>query len=359
MAEYLKKMESVGDYNPQEAIIPGVTIFDDSDAVKYSTGFHEFDPKYLYSDLSTSTSYNRNKTAIGIEVIPESMTPNGKACYVSVKNMSWEDPEEGTVVSGNDDSNPGAKIPWGNFNDTVVGLPDYSSYPKSLKVVDDIPQEELNLATTSSNKGTRLVGDMEWDNYPAYAFDHREEYSWGGTDNFLPATTTHTGLKLNPMFLQQNTWTMDWDGKRNTKYIINRIKGDSWKTGSLSLVVGDDTLIDERNYPVAAACYRFNPASSNTAHQWYVPGMAELACLWENVWKINNKLSAISEQDAVLIGVGFDSTYPTNVYGDHIWSSTVSGSNNAWYLSLDRGTVDNQDRSYCGFGYRVRAFIQL
>ena len=362
--------------------LPGVSLVDGVE-VKYDQKFN-FDPKYLYEDLTTSKVLNGSKRVIGIEVVPALHTPNKKARYMSIKNMSHVDPENGTSAKGNaewdsenETGNPGTMIPWGNYNEPISDprLPATGeNYPKAL----DTDEEEITETNpgglidslSSENTGYYIPGDTdeleflggEYPFEPAGRYLYNEE----GYSVILPYPFLRTGRR-NPKFAQSGTWMVEMDGRVNTKALIDRLSGNSWKTGELDLEVGDGSQEGAViKHPAAVACHRFNAGISGLSGKWYLPAMGELAYLWANIAKINEKLDAIKAADgAVCVGMGDSSEFPcwgdtaeTTGLGDWLWSSSVYDDGNAWGLSTDSGTANYYNRHDRGTSLRVRAFFQ-
>lgn len=331
-------------------------------SVKYDPSIFNFDPKYLYSDLTTGTEANSN--VIGVEVIPASHTTNRKARYVSTKNMSRFGVADGSVAKGNSDSNPAAMIPWGVYNENVECLTMYENEPKPLKHEGSSIKWEIDYETENGGHYfacdyDKLYTSEDIPNPIEYPFEIPGLY-WSsdeGYDTLLPYPFLPGGER-NPLFVQQNSVISDMDGFSSTKKLVNRCDSSINKTGTdLVTTVGDvtDTL---RNYPAAVACWRYN--AGGLAGQWYLPAIGELVYLWANIAKINRKLAALGS-NAVCIGAGDPekSDWSVNNLGTYLWSSSQRATDYAWYLYTYYGGLNGSGKDSEDDGYRVRAFLQL
>jgi hypothetical protein len=187
--------------------------------------------------------------------------------------------------------------------------------------------------------------------------------SSGVTKGFIPYPFNADGTK-NTLYSSngEGMAITDMDGAGNTDTLIERMDIEGWQTGELNTTVGDGSDISTINHPAAVACYRFNPASSNTAHQWYLPSIGELGYLFANIAKINAKIDALPSGQGVKLGVLNSQTESVDSLGRWLWSSSEYGDRNAWYLGLSNGSLGN----YYGYykydafeGNRVRAFFSL
>lgn len=347
--EYLNIFEAETNYNSVSPTmtLPGVSLITEGNKVRYNPIFR-FNPRYLYSDLSTSKTLDDNKRVIGIEVVPAHHTPNRKARFMSIKNMSYTNPETGTITVGNISSNTGCGIPWGTSDET----PGYIAYPKPL----DLETGGLS----STGEGSFIPADTNENlgiiNYP---YEPEGRY-WGGGDiSKLLAYPYNREGKRNSLFVQAGTWTEGkMDGKTNTKNLILKLSGDAWKTGDINL------NLDETNFPAAISCYRFNAGVSELSGKWYLPSADELAYLWANIGIINTKLSAIKVADeAVCVGMGLSTVYPyygdTTGLGATILSSTTSDNSHFWWLSAFGEMSNGAAKNGTDNSTRVRAFIEI
>lgn len=297
---------------------------------------------------------------------------DGKTRYVSVKNMSRSNPEAGSVETGNESTNSAAMIPWGNYNDDVDGLTNYGLAGFGLDmdseaVTESNPNGLIN--SLGSITGSDLTSDYDngvsGNEYPFFegAFVRPPLVSSGVNKGVLPYPFNADGTK-NTLYSNngEGKAITDMNGFSNTATLINRIDIDGWQTDALNTTVDDGSgtvTVTTKNHPAAAACYRFNPASSNTAHQWYLPAIGELGYLFANIAKINAKIDALPSGQGVKIGMLDSQTESVGSLGSWLWSSSEHHSLDAWGLSLDGGTLYGGLKGNAGEDFRVRAFFSL
>ena len=354
-------------------IRPGVALVKDTMTLHYLTSFN-FNPRYLFSDLSTGTELASGKTVIGVEVIPARYTADQKARFVSVKNMSLIDPENGTVATGNDSSsNPGTGIMWGgsseipgstyktqmgylngydgenydgNIGDTLHIKDDYSYLPVDCSylfeeaIASGAMTEEQLEALKAASLGTGTL-DQYW--IPSIPMEGPVE----SHQPYAPGPYSNTG-SANSLYSDSRTACYDMSGKANTELIVGSLQDESWKTGDL------DNSTDI--YPAACACSRFCPGDTEPG-DWYLPSAGELGYLAASLGRISKKIALAGEAGQSVVGIGDGLTYEN--LGYWLWSSSQYDSSYAWYLGTFNGGMDYYGKDLDDDGSRVRAFFQL
>ena len=356
--EFLRNFETMAAYSAATINRPGVSLIDEGFVIKYDPKIFDFNPRYLYSDLTASKNYNPDKTLIGIEVVPSSHTSDKKARFMSVKNMSLEDPENGTLAVGNDSSNPGSGICWGASGD-IQGLNNQIA-PKPLKADESGNLLwELNDGEVSSNYVRVIPGyfpidelinagmsqeeiDAAVGTYPFYP--NKYYVKAAGTDIVMPYPFTESGAR-EELFAQAGTVLADMDGAGNTAKIIAAATNTE-TTGAIS------NEYSEGHFPAAMACHRYRGGGLSS---WYLPSMGELVYTWVNIYNINTKLAAAGSD--VAVGVGDALTGES--LGLWLWSSSVNSSSGAWYLYTYGGDMYRDSRNDSDDYGRVRAFLSL
>lgn len=366
-AAYIAAKSSQDFYRPCVSLIKdGMSLMFDPISAAYT-----FNPRYLFNDLTTSTELVSGKTVIGVEVIPAAHMADHKSRYVSVRNMSRAagEVEVGSVAVGNSSENPAAMIPWGNYNDDIEGITNYQSAGYKL----DTDQEAI---TESNPYGIINELSENTDSYLATDFDNGLDGNvypfFDGA--FLPGYSTPSGSSvnisipypfnsdgtLNTLYSQNGNGMVvtDMAGAANTDILMAR-KTVTWSTGdALDTEVGDASEMSGKvNHPAAIACRRFNPASSNTSGQWYLPSAGELGYLFANIAKINAKIDALPEGQGVKLGVLNSQSESVDSLGYWLWSSSEYDGSSAWYLYLNYGSLDYDTKNSAGG--RVRAFLAL
>jgi hypothetical protein len=380
MKHYLHKFTDQAAYNTaksgQDFYLPSVSLINSTRALIYDPEVvaWSFNPRYLYSDMSASTTLDSSKTVIGVEVIPAGHLGSGSAArFVSVKNMSRAEGEveNGSVAVGNSSENPAAMIPWGNYNDDIEGMTNYQNAGYKL----DTDQEAI---TESNPYGIINELSESTDSYLATDFDNGLDGNvypfFDGA--FLPGYSTPSGSSvnisipypfnsdgtLNTLYSQNGNGmaVTDMAGAANTDILMAR-KTVTWSTGdALDTEVGDASEMSGKvNHPAAIACRRFNPASSNTSGQWYLPSAGELGYLFANIAKINTKIGALAEGQGVKLGVLNSQSESVDSLGYWLWSSSEYDDGRAWNLYLYGGSLSGNGKNGAGGDGRVRAFLSL
>lgn len=370
MKHYLNKFENQTGYtNAVMGVgfkLPHVSLVESTNEVKYAPIFN---PKYLYSDLSTSRVLDSSKTVIGIEVIPASHETDGKARYMSVKNMSKSTPEDGTISNSTD-----ANIPSGSRNDysrlDIQGLNvdiyqncGYDLARDQEAITEDNPFGIIN--ELSSHNQLSFTTDLDSliadNNYPffdgAYIYKYVSVSSATAVDETLPYPFNADGTKNHLYWNNGNGMAItDMDGFNKTAALINRIAVEGWQTGELNTNVSTvDHASAILNHPAAAACYRFNPVSSNTTHLWYLPSIGELGYLAANIVKINAKIDALPSGQGVKLDLSLDKFYIPTSNGSSIADDFIylDYTKNSCALSAASGNAYSDNYRY------VRAFIAI
>lgn len=375
----MKHLRKFSNLAAKEAAIihrPCVSLIEDTMDIVYDPLYY-FNPRYLYTDGSISTTLDSSKTVMGVEVIPASHMSDGKARFVSVKNMSRfaGEVETGTTAIGDDvENNGGTSIPWGNLNEDITEMVSYPSTGYKLKTSEDAITEENTqglINELSSNKDVYLATDQDTgisgNNFPFFP------------NTFLPGWTDFIGreyIKIPlpyPFNIDGTRNTMYWnngegmaitdmDGNSNTSTLINRIDSSiTWSEGdALNVTVGVAGQV-AINHPAAVACRRFHGGKVDTAGKWYLPSAGELGYLMANVAKINAKIEALPSGQGVRLGVTSKSIDDTDTLGYYLWSSTENSKFYAYTLSTLDGGLGNKGtgKDYADYGWRVRAFLAV
>ena len=358
-------------YRPCVSLAEGVVYYD-----PVITAYH-FDPRYLYTDLTTSTTLDSSKEVLGVEVIPAAHTTNGKARFVSVKNMSKAqgEVETGSVAKGTSSDHGGNNIPWGNYNDQIQSLPGSTYFARPLQRDDSAVtennyyglQEQLNTSEYGSMLVTDFDNGLQNNEYPFFDETYFNINTASGMNQkLIPYPFNSDGTK-NTLYWNngEGLAITDMNGKENTAILVNRSEV-TYETGdALNTSVGDGNQEGATiNHPAAQACYRFHGGASSTAGQWYLPSLGELGYLFANIAKINAKIAALDSTKGVGIGCLNSTEFPcydgetANGLGNWLWSSSVCDDRGAWSLGTNSGGADSNDRHLRHTSTRVRAFFQ-
>ena len=362
--KHLRKFSNLAAKEAATIYRPCVSFIEDTMDVIYHPLYY-FNPRYLYTDGSTSTTLDSSKTVMGVEVIPASHMSDGKARFVSVKNMSRfaGEVETGSTAIGNDAANGGANIIWGRANENVNELTNYTNFGYKLKtdeeaVTSDNPYGFINelSETISSTAVTDFNNGYPGSDYPFFsgAYLPFNSISLMSRDNPLPYPFNSDGSK-NMLYWNngEGMAITDMEGANNTNILRTRTKV-TWSEGDEL-----NTNTNVINHPAAIACYRFHGGKPDTAGHWYLPAAGELGYLWANVAKINAKIAALDPSAGVKIGVLDTLTEPTNSLGCDLLSSTERNENIEYTLSTENGGISFFRKDYVGAFIRVRAFLAV
>ena len=237
-------------------------------------------------------------TPVGVVVVPEGFTPDGKARIFSLKY----------VDSNGNQSDSHQYLYWetsGNYVDT--SLTNYNRVP------------------TTDNAGSTSTGSNNMGYLPSDKFTGRQSYvdpeaEYYGSSNLIPSP--YLGDEPNPEYYKAisgyNNALSDFNGFSNTQTLVG---------------LGSD-------YQAANACWKYKDGASNL--QWYLPAMGELGYLMPRFNLINASLTAVG-------GIA--------VPGDnYFWSSSEHSSFKACYLHTYTGYVNCLDKDHY---YYVRPFCTI
>ena len=371
--KYTKQYATEAAYDADSRVKPNVSLITDNMDVKYNpftingrvakagtivlvdntdTANKIFVPHTSY-DKDTYSGY----TAIGVVVVPFTHTPDDTVRIMSLKNMSTETPNTGSVQLGPTQSSTTVNersMYWGGYGSDIQGLTNYDRIP--------------NLDPTSQESGS--IGLTDWARIPS-------DYLTGGTASILdPGTRYYSGTESGRFGISPYTYydwksykafsiygtdtsncMNDFNGKSNTDIIlaVDNAYDDSWQTASTINDIGTNAGI----HPAAQCCWRYN-TSGTTQGQWYLPACGELLYINPRYAEINaalTKLQAADDTNAIRLWNYGDSSY--SVFGSWLWSSTEYSSSNARYVSVHSGPVSSDSKSNSRTTNRVRAFAAL
>lgn len=272
---------------------PNVVMCQQEDEVHYNPLVAKL-YDYLYEDGSFGKK-DATKTAIGVCVIPGGVLPDGKARFMSLKEMTLTPPNEG----GSD-----TYIYWGGYGSDIPSLTNFQT----------VVTGDTTAAGTNGDGFVPRNGSYLSTPHIPSPIDYFSAYSSAGA-------------------------TSDLDGKANTEKIlaVDNAASTAWQTAASITNVDSTATV----HPAAQCCWRFNPGSTNQG-DWYLPSIGELAFIMPN---FNDLQTAISDVSGVQLGAS-----------DNYWSSTMYDEVNAWHVSTNGGYVNNDTKN---FGTYVRAFLAL
>ena len=265
---------------------------------------------YLFTD-GTFGSEIGDKVPVAICVAPASHFADGKARFMSLKEMSASDTAGTTEHTG---------LGWGTAN-TDAGLTKYSS----VAVVDS----EGALKGVNQNYGFIPAKRADWSSVsPQPAARPVEGVFYAGNidpNNPSPYSFLADG-SLNPDYAATEF---------NGSPIVNMLSDVNGAANTTTLVgLGSD-------YVAANACHNFAPGVYDG--EWYLPAAGELGYMIALYDDINAKITAAGEGNGIVVA-------PSNYY----WSSTEVSESNACFLYTSSGNVGGSVKTLTNY---VRAFL--
>ena len=379
--KHLRKFPNLAAKEAATIYRPSVSLIEDTMDIVYDPYLppFTFNPRYLYTDLSTSTELDSSKTVMGVEVIPASHAMDGKARFVSVKNMSRfaGEVETGTTAIGELSSNGGYGIPWGSIEDDTEGLTCYTNsgyclYHNEELSTEDNPRGIQNRLYYDEGAFTDSYVVSDYDNgvegniYPFFSNAYLPLFNtpFGAFGDWvLPYPYNSDGTK-NTLFWNngEGVAITDMNGEANTTNLLSRLDPSiTWSEGdALNITVSNDGGI--KNYPAAVACKRFHGGNHATLGKWYLPSAGELCYLIANIVKINTKIDALPSGQGIKIALQYETTTEGGrvSLGRELWSSTEYGDDRAWFLdTTTRMLCANSGVKNREFISRVRAFLTI
>lgn len=301
----------------------------------------------LYSDKTFNPNYNSNKTPIAICVAPASHFQDGKARWMSLCNMSLADPEHGTTSTGNNVSNPGAGIIWGNdvkIGNTSIGLPSLllPNVNKPTAELSSSPFDSGYISSDYFNSDNITTPVVDPFNSTLHYYGNYEDMD-GSSKGAIPSPFKSDG-SLNSI---------------NRLYALSEENGYALTNAIIEVATATETegpitiSSEAGHFPAAMACHRFF-TESTSAGDWYLPSACELVYLMTHLSLINTKLTSIGDK-AVCIG----DEVTQDTLGNCFWSSSDYDSGNALRLYTSYGYLDNISKDDEEIYGRVRAFLAL
>ena len=283
-------------------------------------------------------------TPIGVIVIPESHTGDGKARMMSTRWMSCEDPENGSPVF--------EKMVWGNDGD-LSGLTNYTQVPVIARYDGEShggvtaltePQAIYTTAgytflpsnypgftgeTNPEDEGTRwrqseaylVANETGGTNINSYNYYAPSPYAKDGTPNPLYRATSYSGGSINNALSY-------FDGRHQTDVILEA-RGErdygTWKP----------TYDTPEDYPAASCCDMYHTVGTSQG-DWYLPSIAELGYIIARLGSISNAMSKVNGIRAFLSIWAWSSSVHNSSFARHIYFTNGRVS---YYLSKSSGLI--------------------
>lgn len=360
MKHYLNEFSNPAAYTTAKAgqnfYFPAVSLIDSNNEVKYDH-YPAQVGDYLYPSLRYSSGLKSGKAPIAICVAPASHFSNGKARWMSLVNMSATDPEHGTTAVGNNyENNPGAGFCWG-ASGSITSLIESNEVP--TLTVNGINQPTSSLSDSPVNYGYVPSDHFNSETISTpvtYPLD--SNYSYYGDDEDMDGS----GYGAIPSPFGQNGALNSWARLYALQYESGKSQTAAIIAGASKYSTGAITKNDAESgsYPAAIACSRFFTQGTQSG-DWYLPSIAELMYVAVNLDLINSKLNSLGNI-AVKVGdnlTAYDTEGKSDGLGFWLWSSSAYSSEIAWGLGTYACYANDFSRYNGGYGYRVRAFLEL
>ena len=262
--------------------------------------------KLVVDDYNTSNYPTSRYTPIGVVVIPSSHMDDGRARMMSLKWMSCNDPENGSITYDT--------MVWGTDTD-LTGLTNFTQVPILSSAtnqtvsgvnVDGYLSSDYSEYTGTSNPqdpGTKWYSD---ENIRYIA----SPYASDGTPNPNYRATSYSGGSINNALSY-------FDGRHQSDVIL-AARGEkdytSWKPGSGT----------PEDFPAASCCDMYHTIGTSQG-DWYLPSCAELGYIVARLNDINNVMTKVNGMQ--------------NLPSYWAWSSSECGSSLARRVGFSSGGV--------------------
>ena len=286
---------------------------------------------FYYSDGTFSNDLDTSKTCIGVCVIPKNFLPDGKARIMSLKEMDYNNPENGSLEHikmyfGQNEVNTPIKNQTtfttidqnavGSYEETTIGTNDRNGYLPSDRI--DIFKNGI---VNNVDKGTIWNPDA---------------------DIYLPSPYIKVNGK-EVLCPQYNSGALsDFDGKGNTDILTNLHTVEDWRT--VSKITNDYYS----NCALAAVCCARYKTEGTNSGDWYLPTIGELGFIVPRFNEIQNSLQTLGEQKALMFNVVYDYVY---------WSSSEYDSDGAFVIGPNDSQLGTSFKN--SFYPYVRAFLAI
>ena len=291
------------------------------------------------SETYSTERYPEEKyTPIGIVVIPASHMDDGRARMMSLRYMSCDDPDNGSITQNT--------MLWGTDTD-LTGLTNFTQVPAIARYDDEgaggiialtEPQEIYTAVSASflpsnnpdwtgetnpEDPGTRWYksgtywmrnesGETVLDANNFYA---PSPYAKDGTPNPLYRATEYSGGSINNALSY-------FDGRRQSDVILEARGTKDYSSWKPTSGVPED-------FPAVSCCDMYHTVGTSQG-DWYLPSQAELGYVAARLSDINNAVRKVGSMQNVML-VWF-------------WSSTEQSSSSARCLTTYHGNLYGSNR---------------
>ena len=319
----LNKFESEAEWSESELEYPDVAGIEEDYRMEY------IDPHATVGDLETAggiviwDAKNERKvvvesgyttenypasqyTPIGALVIPASHMDDGRARMMSLRWMSCDDPENGSLTS--------QIMNWGTDTE-LTGLTNFTHVPifssATNQTVIGVRSEGYLSSDYSGYTGTSNPQDpgTKWNDSTDLI---ASPYASDGTPNPLYRATSYSGGSFNNPLSY-------FDGRHQSDVILaERGEKDygSWKPGNQT----------PADFPAVSVCDMYHTIGTNQG-DWYLPSQAEMGYIVARLGSINNAMTKVNGMQ--------------ELPSCRAWSSSEPNSSYARIVGFDHGYVYN------------------
>ena len=231
--------------------------------------------KLTVDDYDASIYPTSRYTPIGVVVIPSSHMDDGRARMMSLRWMSCDDPENGSITVQN--------MVWGSATD-LTGLTNFSEVPIIESATNQIISGVINGGYLSSDHSRYAGTSNPQDPGTKWYYDDNDSYiaspyALDGTPNPNYRATSYSGGSINNALSY-------FDGRHQTDVILAARGTKNYG----SWIPGRQTPAD---FPAASCCDMYHTVGTSQG-DWYLPSQAELGYVVARLNDINNAMTKVN-----------------------------------------------------------------
>ena len=284
---------------------PNVSYCEDKKDVHYNYVEPMKAGSFYYSDGTYSNKLDTERWCIGVCVIPPNFLPDKKARIMSLKEMDFNNPENGSLKH--------IKMYFGQYG-VDISLPNLNK----VTTIDPNSIDTYEGTTIGSNRYGYLSSDRT----------DTDKWKFGIVNNVDICTHWHKDVNVylpspymkidgkDVLCPEYNSSAMsDFDGKGNTAILTSLHTAEDWKNASK--ITNDSG----QNYSPAAVCCARYKTEGTKSGDWYLPSIGELGFIAARFNEIQDSLLEIGGNKAISFG-------NNEIY----WSSSKYSTNSTRYI---------------------------
>jgi len=255
---------------------------------------------------------------IGLKIINAGYFGKHEDIYMGLRLMDPKNPDNGWAEAGSKSGNPY----WGFYN---YDLEDLKSYNKICYADEEHRRSLITICPQTDDYSKVPCDDDGNPLYPApnnRAYQHNPELTNTQDINLLNNDDT-----FNNKLIDNTCAVSDWDGRENTRIIIDNFDVDfDWKT--LDEI---PNVYDIKFSPAVACCWRYHTAATKQG-DWYMPSFAEVFFVTYNFKKFSEKFEELNAKYPNYCKPDLLAAIGTSA----LWSSTECSSKESWEIHPTR-----------------------